>query len=192
VCQIAHSGPLAFATWASTSTDCELEPELGTRQTRPGLLFPSAIRCHLFLLSQSHYPLPYMASPHAEVPAQLDSFEQRLREREHLQSRPLEMVPDRATTKPQGTIPNTPLVVSIISFLLGTTFALGSLAFLCGGLYGFWFATHQVGFFVASWSAFHWGEFAVTAGWNREKVSVDCAYEFFWSPTYLSIRSISP
>jgi len=26
---------------------------------------------------------------------------------------------------------------------------------------------------VASWSAFHWGEFAVTAGWNREKVSVD-------------------
>jgi hypothetical protein len=25
-------------------------------------------------------------------------------------------------------------------------------------------------------SAFHWGEFAVTAGWNRQKASVDCMY----------------
>lgn len=133
-----------------------------------------------------------MASPHAEVPEQLDSFEQRLRERERLQSGPLETVPDRAKARPSGTIPNTPLAVSTISFLLGTTFALGSLTFLCGDLYGFWFATHQVGFFVASWSAFHWGEFAVTAGWNREKVSVDCAYELFGSLIYLSISSISP
>jgi protein-S-isoprenylcysteine O-methyltransferase len=83
------------------------------------------------------------------------------------------MVPDLASAQPHGSIPNTPLAVSTISFLLGTTFALGSLTFLCGGFYGLWFATYQVGFFVASWSAFHWGEFAVTAGWNRDKVSVD-------------------
>jgi protein-S-isoprenylcysteine O-methyltransferase len=48
------------------------------------------------------------------------------------------------------------------------------LVFLSGGVDGFSFATYQLGFFVASWSAFHWGEFAVTAGWNRQKVSVDC------------------
>lgn len=121
-----------------------------------------------------------MASPHAEVPTQLDALEQRLRERERLRSRPLEMVPDPTTTQPGGTIPNTPLAVSTISFLLGTTFTLGSLTFLCGGFYEFWFATYQAGFFVASWSAFHLGEFVVTAGWNREKVSVDCAYEIFF------------
>jgi len=114
-----------------------------------------------------------MASPHAEVPAQLDALDQRLREREYLRNRPLEMVPDLATAQPHGTIPNTPLTVSTISFLLGTTFALGSLTFLCGGFHELWFATYQVGFFVASWSAFHCGEFVVTAGWNREKLSVD-------------------
>ena len=121
-----------------------------------------------------------MASLHAEVPEQPDALEQRLREREHLRSsRPLEMVPDLAHAQPHGIIPNTPLTVSTISFFLGITFALGSLTFLCGGFHGLWFATYQVGFFVASWSAFHWGEFIVTAGWNREKVSVDCAYDFF-------------
>ncbi|KAH9077310.1 protein-s-isoprenylcysteine O-methyltransferase [Lactarius deliciosus] len=114
-----------------------------------------------------------MASPHVEVSAHSDAFEQRLRERERLRNRPLEMVPEPATAQPHGSIPNTPLAVSIVSFLLGASFALGSLTFLCGGFYGFWFATYQVGFFVASWSAFHWGEFAVTAGWNREKVSID-------------------
>ena len=133
--------------------------------------------------AQSLYPPPCMASHHVEVPAHSDAFEQRLRERERLRDRPLEMVPDLAAAQPHGSIPNTPLAISTISFLLGTTFALGSLTFLCGGLYGFWFSTYQVGFFVASWSAFHWGEFAVTAGWNREKVSVDCAYVLFWSLT---------
>ncbi|KAH9062828.1 Isoprenylcysteine carboxyl methyltransferase family-domain-containing protein [Lactarius vividus] len=114
-----------------------------------------------------------MASFHVEVSAHSDAFEQRLRERERLRNRPLEMVPEPAAAQPHGSIPNTPLAVSTVSFLLGATFALGSSMFLCGGFYGFWFATYQVGFFVASWSAFHWGEFAVTAGWNREKVSID-------------------
>lgn len=39
--------------------------------------------------------------------------------------------------------------------------------------YSYWWCTRQLGFFLAAWSAFHWGEFAVTAGWNREKCSVD-------------------
>ena len=29
---------------------------------------------------------------------------------------------------------------------------------------------------MASWAVFHWAEFAVTAGWNLEKCSVDCAF----------------
>jgi protein-S-isoprenylcysteine O-methyltransferase len=120
-----------------------------------------------------------MAAPRAGASANEDAFEQRVRERELLRNRPLETIPDPGTAIPQGNIPNTPLAVSTISFLLGSIFTLGLLAFLSGGFDSFWFATYQLGFFVASWSLFHWGEFAVTAGWNREKVSIDCTYFYF-------------
>jgi len=49
---------------------------------------------------------------------------------------------------------------------------LGVLTFLRGG-FGSWWNSYQLGFFVAAWSGFHWGEFAVTAGWNLEKCSID-------------------
>jgi protein-S-isoprenylcysteine O-methyltransferase len=129
-----------------------------------------------------------MAAYPADAPENLDAFEQRIRERELLQSGPLETIPDLRSAKPHGNVPNTPLAVSTISFLLGSTFALGLLTFLCGGFGSFWFATYQLGFFVASWSVFHWGEFAITAGWNREKVSVDCTHFCFWHP-YLLTKS---
>ena len=87
---------------------------------------------------------------------------------------PLMTIP--ASTEPHGGIPNTPLAASSISFLLGGLFALGFSLFLQGGLLSPWWATYQFGFFVAAWSAFHWGEFAVTAGWNLEKCSVDCKH----------------
>ncbi|KAK0490876.1 Isoprenylcysteine carboxyl methyltransferase family-domain-containing protein [Armillaria novae-zelandiae] len=67
---------------------------------------------------------------------------------------PLNTIPN--DIKPNGRIPNTPLAASTISFLLGSLFSLGVLTFA-----------------AAAWSAFHWGEFAVTAGWNLEKCSVD-------------------
>jgi len=85
----------------------------------------------------------------------------------------LETVPSTAPIEPHGNIPNTPLAASCISFFLGSVFALAVLLFASGGISGSWWATYQLGFFVASWAAFHWGEFAVTAGWNREKLSVD-------------------
>lgn len=85
---------------------------------------------------------------------------------------PLETVP--TVNRPNGNIPNTPLAVSTISFLLGAVFCSGTLTFLVGGFSVYWWSTYQLGFFVAAWSAFHWGEFAVTAGWNFEKCSVDC------------------
>lgn len=86
---------------------------------------------------------------------------------------PLESIPTEAN-KPRGNIPNTPLAVSTISFLLGSVFSLGAITFLFGGFSNYWWATYQLGFFVAAWSGFHWGEFAVTSGWNFEKCSVDC------------------
>jgi len=49
----------------------------------------------------------------------------------------------------------------------------GALIFAAGGFHGVWWATYQFGFYLAAWSAFHWAEFAVTAGWNKEKCSVD-------------------
>lgn len=101
-----------------------------------------------------------------------DGFEERLRQRQTFQSH-LETVPISSITQPHGNIPNTPLAASTISFLLGSIFSLAFAIFLSGGLVSTWWSTYQLGFFVAAWAAFHWGEFAVTAGWNREKCSVD-------------------
>ncbi|KNZ81540.1 Protein-S-isoprenylcysteine O-methyltransferase [Termitomyces sp. J132] len=44
--------------------------------------------------------------------------------------------------------------------------------FVNGGFDRYWWSTAQLGFFIAAWAGFHWGEFAVTAGWNLEK----CTY----------------
>ncbi|KAJ7276505.1 Isoprenylcysteine carboxyl methyltransferase family-domain-containing protein [Mycena haematopus] len=81
--------------------------------------------------------------------------------------------PTQPTPPPKytGRIPNTPLFASLISFLLGAVFALGLSTALALGRP--WWATYQLGVFFAAWAAFHWGEYAVTAGWNLEKCSVD-------------------
>ncbi|KAL4081658.1 Isoprenylcysteine carboxyl methyltransferase family-domain-containing protein [Scleroderma yunnanense] len=99
-----------------------------------------------------------------------DSLEQRLRQRANPRHS-LDTIP--MDSQPHGNIPNTPLAASTISFLLGAVFSLGAALFSCGGLAHPWWATYQLGFFLVAWSAFHWGEFAVTAGWNRERCSVD-------------------
>ncbi|QRW16417.1 isoprenylcysteine carboxyl methyltransferase [Rhizoctonia solani] len=86
---------------------------------------------------------------------------------------PLETIPTQAHQLPHNNIPNTPLSVATVSAALGIVFALGASLFVSGGVAGSWWATYQLGFFMAIWSFFHWAEFAVTAGWNREKLSVD-------------------
>ncbi|KAF9226568.1 ICMT-domain-containing protein [Gyrodon lividus] len=101
---------------------------------------------------------------------QADGLQRRIQELENMRH-PLATIP--VNTQPYGNIPNTPLAASTISFLLGALFALGMALFLQGGLMAPWWATYQLGFFIAAWSGFHWGEFAVTAGWNLEKCSVD-------------------
>ncbi|KAI0322487.1 ICMT-domain-containing protein [Amylostereum chailletii] len=88
-------------------------------------------------------------------------------------SRALETVPIAAVPKPHGKIPNTPLASATVSFLLGAVFSLGVYTLFTGGLPRPSWMTYQLGAYLAAWSAFHWGEFAVTAGWNREKCSVD-------------------
>ncbi|KAG7096839.1 hypothetical protein E1B28_004248 [Marasmius oreades] len=99
-----------------------------------------------------------------------DGIEERLKMREQKLSHPLHTVP-ASDVVIHGNIPNTPLVASTISFIFGSLFSLGFSTFLSGGS-SFW-ATYQLGFFLSAWSAFHWGEYAVTAGWNLEKCSVD-------------------
>ncbi|KAG8953723.1 hypothetical protein FRC04_001927 [Tulasnella sp. 424] len=86
---------------------------------------------------------------------------------------PLETAPADATNRPDGRLPNTPLMMSCIAFCLGSVFAMGSLVFVIGGVPGSLCADYRLGFFAASWAFFHFAEFAVTAGWNRPKVSVD-------------------
>ncbi|CAE6416853.1 unnamed protein product [Rhizoctonia solani] len=86
---------------------------------------------------------------------------------------PLETVPTQAHQLPHNNIPNTPLSVATVSAGLGIFFTLGAGLFISGGVAGSWWATYQLGFFMAVWAFFHWAEFAVTAGWNREKLSVD-------------------
>lgn len=103
-----------------------------------------------------------------------DGFEGRLRRRANVQNNPLSTIPVNELHKPHGNIPNTPLTASTISFLLGAVFSLASLACLMGAWGFLSWPYFQLGFFVAAWAIFHWGEFAVTAGWNLDKCSVDC------------------
>ncbi len=113
----------------------------------------------------------------ASTEEEVDGFEQRLRQRmatDAIQSHPLNTVPKDASHSPRGVIPNTPLSVATISFLLGSLFSFGVFLFVTNGFGLYWWSTYQLGYFLAAWSAFHWGEFAVAAGWNRDKCSVDC------------------
>lgn len=111
-------------------------------------------------------------SQSADTPA---GFEERLRQRAVMKNNPLTTIPVNPVHAPIGNIPNTPLAASAISFLLGTVFSPGFISFTMGAS-GIWpLSYYQLGFFVTAWAAFHWGEFAVTAGWNIDKCSVDCA-----------------
>ncbi|PPQ99032.1 hypothetical protein CVT24_003592 [Panaeolus cyanescens] len=99
----------------------------------------------------------------------MNSDNEGIRNRQH--SNPLETNP--VVNVPHGNIPNTPLASSTISFLLGITFCLGVYSFTSSLLGYTSFLPAQLAFFVSSWAFFHWAEFAVTAGWNLEKCSID-------------------
>lgn len=115
-----------------------------------------------------------MSAQSVDVP---NSFDQRLWQRQALQDNPLNTIPQNTAYAPHGSIPNTPLAASTISFLLGAAFSPALISFILGAFGFFSYPYYQLGFFAAAWTAFHWGEFAVTAGWNLEKCSVDCDYD---------------
>lgn len=131
---------------------------------------------HIYCLRSSQCFL-YSSTMQPSDPS--NGIEERLRQRASAQQHPLQTIPDDPAVRQGHLIPNTPLAVSTISFVLGSVFSLGALLFLSGGIQNVWWATPQLGFFVAAWSAFHWGEFAATAGWNLTKCSVDCT-SFVW------------
>ena len=114
----------------------------------------------------------------APTPDVAESLEAKIRQRAASNGDPLELkpIPSLVNSRPVGVIPNTPLSVSTISFLLGAVFSLGLATFVNGGFSKYWWSTYRLGFYMTAWAFFHWGEFAVTAGWNREKCSVDCKF----------------
>ena len=131
--------------------------------------------------SHLHFILlpPSSMSDDADAPNGFDKrLAQRISQKKSEQastSNPLEFKADNPKGQHGGNIPNTPLAASLVSFLLGGVFFFGLSLVASGGYGGYWWwSTWQLGFFISAWSAFHWAEFAVTAGWNRERCNVDC------------------
>lgn len=105
-------------------------------------------------------------------------------------TRPLETVPTAVDLHEDIFPPNTPLAASTTSFLLGSLFSLGSWFVISrSGIFsaiytGDWQSIAfnqplvQLSLFLSAWAFFHWAEFAVTAGWNREKCSSSCKPRF--------------
>lgn len=97
------------------------------------------------------------------------------------QSTDTPLLPTTPVYKAHGDIPNTPLAVSLISTVLGgimfTSFTLAFLVLL-GWIdleaqgWGAW-ARPQLGIYLGCLAGFHLMEFWVTAGWNKDRLSVD-------------------
>ena len=134
---------------------------------------------------------PREAEPSSTPPAGTQSFERVSSSQLQSQLWSLETQPTVLDLR-KGWIPNTPLASATISFLLGSIFALAVRALFVNlglsaalfdlvktgkvavGTIAFNKPLVQLSFFFMTWSVFHWGEFAITAGWNRPRVTVDC------------------
>lgn len=90
-------------------------------------------------------------------------------------------MPTAAQYRPVGTLPNTPLAVSIISAGLGGML-FGGMALVVTAtlkqldldqLSFFAWARPQLAAYIAAMGLFHLAEFWTTAGWNPQKLSVD-------------------
>lgn len=100
-----------------------------------------------------------------------NGFDQRIAERSARRPSNLNMNKVNRAYEHQGDLPNTACTVSVIAFLLGAGFAFSFATFALTN--NTWW---HLSFFVGSWCLFHWAEFAVTAGWNAEKCTVDCEF----------------
>ena len=96
----------------------------------------------------------------------------------HRSMAPVDLLPHAPQYALRGSLPNTPLAVSVISALLGGL-AVGSLALASQpvlraiGAYEWGWARPQLGLYGTAMGAYHLWEFWTTAGWNPQKLSVD-------------------
>lgn len=88
------------------------------------------------------------------------------------------LLPHAPQYSTRGSLPNTPLSVSVISALLGGL-SCGALAFASRPILTYlgadqWgWARPQLGLYLLAMGMFHLWEFWTTAGWNPQKLSVD-------------------
>lgn len=88
------------------------------------------------------------------------------------------LLPHAAQYTLRGSLPNTPLAVSVISAILGGSAAVSLALAVSPALKPFganeWqWARPQLGVYLAALGMFHLLEFWTTAGWNTQKLSVD-------------------
>lgn len=93
------------------------------------------------------------------------------------------ILPSNPLNRPNGSLPNTPLAVSVISVILGSLVVAPVVCLAVPylqsiGLGGWAWARPQLAIYFASVGIFHLLEFWTTAGCNPAKVSVDCKYCF--------------
>jgi protein-S-isoprenylcysteine O-methyltransferase len=116
-----------------------------------------------------------------------DPIAERLRQRA-AGNHPLHMESKAAELR--GSLPNTPFAVVSVAFALGSLWGVSLLTFVVGGFEKYKWSTYQLAFFSAAWAFFHWAEFAVTARWNFEKCNIDCAYSTEL-PTYCRSHTVA-
>lgn len=75
----------------------------------------------------------------------------------------------------RGKIPNTPAASAVTAFCLGGLFSFGLYTAVLDINSRPLHVPYQLGLYLAAWAFFHWAEFTVTAAWNLEKCSIDCA-----------------
>jgi protein-S-isoprenylcysteine O-methyltransferase len=113
----------------------------------------------------------------------------------------LETLPVAARVDDGAFPPNTPLAASTTSFILGSVFSVGLYLVLTNSNVlntfvhpaswkdvAFTQPSVQLSFFMAAWAFFHWAEFAVTAGWNREKCSTHCELSTPFKSRYFQLN----
>ncbi|RSH94600.1 hypothetical protein EHS25_004404 [Saitozyma podzolica] len=110
--------------------------------------------------------------PHISSPMATSSTAQTASQRAH------DLLPHAPQYSLRGSLPNTPLSVSVISALLGglvgasiVSAAIPLLSHL--GLSGWVWTSSRLGWYGAAMGVFHLLEFWTTAGWNPQKLSVD-------------------
>jgi protein-S-isoprenylcysteine O-methyltransferase len=146
----------------------------------PFLSSPSHIRTQNTTMSSSN------GHPHISSPMATSSTAQAASQRAH------DLLPHAPQYSLRGSLPNTPLTVSVISALLGGLVGASTISAVIPSLYhlglsGWVCTSSRLGWYGAAMGLFHLLEFWTTAGWNPQKLSVDGGSDRFgWSSLLVS------